>query len=150
VLAYAVFFLLPRSLVHFSPYIGLSFSGASGGSLSRLQDLLLPAAALGVAYPLALKTKLQGPVSAILGLALMAFSLYIFDGGTITLDSQQTTSSGIPVAVSTTLSFTPLLCVLMLPIAVFVAKSCYISYRAMRETPLPDSSAPPPGSPAQG
>jgi hypothetical protein len=134
VVAYCVFYLLPQSFILFAPYLGVSLPPSGGSALSRLQDLLIPALIVGVVYPLSLKTKYRWPISAVLGVAVAAFLSYAVEGGTMSITTLQTTSTGLQATVDTTLSFAPLLYLSFIPIAIFVVKSCYLSYIDFRGT----------------
>jgi hypothetical protein len=139
VIAYCVFFLLPQSFVLFAPLVGVSAPAGAGSALARLQDLFVPAVAVGVAYQLALRTRYQGAMATVLGFAVAAFLLYTFEGGSMTITSLQTTSTGLQLSVDTTLRFAPLLYLSLVPIAVFIVKSCFLSYVDMKDR----GSAPP-------
>jgi hypothetical protein len=132
-ISYCVFYLLPQSFVLFTPFLGVSTPMGGVSALGKLQDLLVPAVAIGVAYPLALRTRYQGAMATVLGFALAVFLLYAFQGGTMDITTLQSTSTGLQVSVDTSLSFAPLLYLSLVPIAAFIAKSCYLSYVDMKE-----------------
>ncbi len=131
--AYCVFYLLPQSFVLLAAFIGVSTPAGAVSALARLQDLLIPAVAMGVAYPLALKTRYEGATATVLGFAVAFFLLYTFEGGSMTITTLQTTSTGLQLSVDTTLRFAPLLYLSLVPIAVFIVKNCYLSYVDMKE-----------------
>jgi hypothetical protein len=135
VIAYCVFYLLPQSLVLFGPFLGLTAPGGTGSLFMNMERLLIPAAVIGVAYPLAVKTKYEGVMAAALGFSIIIFLLYLFGGGSVTVTTIQTSATGLQMSVNTSVSFTPLLCLVLVPIGVFTVKGCYLSYGAMKGSP---------------
>ncbi|HVP22751.1 MAG TPA: hypothetical protein VMS77_02415 [Conexivisphaerales archaeon] len=142
-MAYSTFYLLPQTLLLFGPFVGLVTSSGTTPLTSRIQELLLPAAALAVVYSIATKTRWEGAMSVVLGFSIIGFLLYVFQDGKVAIATQQTTSTGLQVTVVTAAGFMPLAYLLMMPVCVFIAKGGYLSYSAMKETPRSQPKAEP-------
>lgn len=146
VMAYLVFYVVPQSLVLFGPFIGLASAPAGALVLARTQELVIPALAVGALYPLASKTKYEGAMAVVLGAFVIAFFFFALGGGSVAASSVQTSSTGLQVDVTTSISFVPLLYLFLLPVLVFMAKGAYMAYLAMtgRSSPAQGPQAVPP------
>jgi len=128
VVAYAVFYLLPQSLVLFGPFVGMGSKTTGSSTLASLEDLLVPALVLGALYPLARRTRYEGLIEVATGIFVIFIFFYVLGGGSVSISTVQTASTGLLVNVTTELTFVPLLLLLAIPVCVFIAKGLYLLY----------------------